>query len=135
MADPAGAPPTAAPAPDRIEIRGLRAFGRHGVFPEEQRDGQIFVVDVVLELDLSAPAASDALGDTVDYGTLAQRLAQAVGATRFDLIEALAGHLATVALEDPAVEAATVRVAKPEAPVTVELAEVAVVVRREQARR
>lgn len=115
---------------DRIEIRGLRAFGRHGVLEQERRDGQVFVVDVTLELDLSRPASTDALADTVDYGKLAQRLAEAVGRTRCDLIEALAGHLARLALEDPRVAAVEVRVAKPEAPVTVHLDEAAVVLRR-----
>jgi dihydroneopterin aldolase len=117
---------------DRIEIRGLRVFGHHGVFPNEQRDGQTFLVDATLEVDLDAAARSDSLGDTVDYGTLAQQLAEAVAATRFSLIEALAGHLLDLCLVDPAVRAAEVRVAKPEAPVTVDLAEVAVVLRREQ---
>ncbi len=117
---------------DRIEIRGLRARGRHGVFEEERRHGQPFVVDVTLERDLSAPAASDSLGETVDYGTLAHRVADAVTSTRFDLIEALAGHIADIALTDPSVDAVEVRVAKPEAPVNVELHEVAVVLRRER---
>ncbi|MGH3924340.1 MAG: dihydroneopterin aldolase, partial [Pseudonocardiaceae bacterium] len=38
---------------DRIEIKGLRVFGRHGVAERERREGQTFVVDVTLELDLS----------------------------------------------------------------------------------
>jgi dihydroneopterin aldolase len=115
---------------DRIEIRGLRAFGRHGVLADEQRRGQVFVVDLVLERDLRAPAASDALADTVDYGTLAQQVAEAVATTRFDLIEALGGHLADLALALPGVEAVTVRVAKPGAPLLVDADEVAVVLRR-----
>lgn len=117
---------------DRIEIKGVRAFGRHGVFEEERRNGQTFVIDVVLERDLSVPARTDALGDTVDYGTLAQQIVEAVGSTRFDLIEALAGHIAEVAMADPSVDAAEVRVAKPSAPVLVSVDEVAVVLRRER---
>lgn len=105
-------------------------FGRHGVLERERSDGQTFVVDVTLELDLSRAAMSDVLRDTVDYGALAQRLAEAVGRTRFDLIEALAGHIADLALDDPRVRVVEVRVAKPQAPVTVQLDEVAVVVRR-----
>jgi dihydroneopterin aldolase len=116
---------------DRIEIRGLRVYGRHGVLEHERRDGQFFVVDAVLDVDLAAAEASDRLADTVDYGALATRLAEAVGRTRFDLIEALAGHLAGLALEDERVRAAEVRVAKPDAPVAVTLDEVAVTVRRE----
>lgn len=103
------------------------------MFEEEKRHGQTFVVDVTLERDLSAPAASDALGETVDYGILAQQIEQAVMTTRFDLIEALAGHIADLALTDPTVDAVSVRVAKPEVPISVDLDEVAVVLHRRRA--
>lgn len=113
-----------------IELRGLRAFGRHGVLPQEAERGQVFVLDVDLQLDLAAAAASDDLADTVHYGELAERLVEAVAATRFDLIEALAGHLAEVALADQRVQAVEVRVGKPAAPVGVPLDDVGVRLRR-----
>ena len=56
---------------DRIELRGLRVRGNHGVFDHERRDGQDFVIDVTLWTDLRAAAESDDLADTVDYGALA----------------------------------------------------------------
>lgn len=115
---------------DRIELRGLRVVGYHGVFEEERRNGQTFVIDADLETDLSAAGHSDRLDDTVDYGRLAERLAEVVRSTRFDLIEALASSLADVALEDPRVVSARVRVAKPQAPTEVDLDEAAVVVLR-----
>jgi dihydroneopterin aldolase len=118
---------------DRIEIRGVRAFGHHGVLEEERRRGQPFVVDLTLERDLSGPEASDALEDTVDYAALSERVAAEIETTRYDLIEALAGHLARVVLDDPTVDAVTVRVAKPEAPLAVNVEEVAVVLRRARA--
>jgi dihydroneopterin aldolase len=117
---------------DHIEIRGLRAFGRHGVYEHERRDGQHFVVDVTLDCDLSRPERTDDLADTVDYGALVARLAAAVEETRFDLLEALAGHLATLVLAEPGVTAATVRVAKPDVALEAETAQVAVVLRRER---
>lgn len=115
---------------DRIEIRGLRAFGHHGVYPEEQRDGQTFVVDVDVEADLAAAQSSDDLADTIDYGVLARRLGDRVASSRFDLVEALAGDLADLVLADPKVHSARVRVAKPEVASKVECADVAVVVHR-----
>ncbi len=118
------------PDVDVIEVRGIRAFGTHGVFEEERRRGQTFVVDLRLEADLSGAATSDELGDTVDYAALAQRIHDEVTATRFDLIEALASHLAGIVLEDPLVAAVEVRVAKPEAPMSVPVDEVAVTLRR-----
>lgn len=115
---------------DRIELCRLRAFGRHGVLASEQVTGQTFVVDLSLEVDLAAAGMSDDLADTVDYGTLADRVVEEVAATRFDLIEALASHLADLCLAERRVVAVTVRVAKPDAPVRADLDEVAVVLTR-----
>src|SRR5690606_8456834 len=55
---------------DRIELRGLRVFGRHGVFEHERRDGQEFVIDLTVWVDFTVAAASDDLAATVDYGAL-----------------------------------------------------------------
>ena len=72
---------------DRIALPGLRVRGHHGVFDFERRDGQDFLVDVMLELDTAAAAASDDLTDTVDYGGLAQPLAAVISGEPVDLIE------------------------------------------------
>lgn len=125
--DPSPSPRVAS---DRIELRGLRCFGHHGAFERERRDGQPFVVDVTVHADLTAPAASDDLADTLDYADVAARVAGAVAATRFTLLEALADHLCALVLEDARAAEVEVRVAKPAAPMPVELDEVAVVRRR-----
>jgi 7,8-dihydroneopterin aldolase/epimerase/oxygenase len=117
---------------DRIALRGLRAFGHHGVLAHEQRFGQTFLVDVELELDLAAAGASDLLTDTVDYGALSGALVSVVTDERYDLIERLATRLVEVCLTDPRVRAATVSVHKPHAPVPVTLDDVAVTLRRER---
>jgi dihydroneopterin aldolase len=115
---------------DRIELRGLRIRGYHGVFDFERRAGQDFVIDAVLELDLRPAAASDDVADTVHYGELAERLAAVVSGEPVNLIEKLAARLAAVCLTDDRVAAATVTVHKPQAPIPLEFADVAVVVRR-----
>ncbi|HEX5740798.1 MAG TPA: dihydroneopterin aldolase [Pilimelia sp.] len=124
---------TQATGTDRIALTGLRVRGRHGVFDHERARGQDFVVDAVLEVDLAAAAGSDALADTVDYGTLAQRLAAIVGGPPVDLIETLADRLAAACLDDPRVQAATVTVHKPAAPIPLTFADVAVTIRRTRA--
>jgi len=43
-------------------------FAHHGVFPEERRDGQIFVIDVEVEYDMASAALSDDVADAIDYG-------------------------------------------------------------------
>ena len=117
---------------DVIALTGLRVFGRHGVFDFERADGQEFVVDVELELDTRAAAASDDLADTVDYGALAAGLAEVIGGEPVNLLETLAARLADVCLRDGRVSAATVTVHKPRAPIPLTFADVAVRIRRER---
>jgi dihydroneopterin aldolase len=116
--------------PGTITLTGLRARGHHGVYDHERVDGQEFVVDVTLELDLSPAARSDDVADTVHYGQLADRLVEIVGGAPVNLIETLADRIALVCLEDQRVEAATVTVHKPQAPIPHEFTDVAVTVRR-----
>ena len=85
---------------DTITLRGLRVRGRHGVYEFEREQGQDFVVDVVLELDLWPRAASDDVADTVHYGELADRLAAIVAGEPVNLIETLAERLASACLAD-----------------------------------
>ena len=85
---------------DRIELRGLRAVGTHGVLVEEQARAQPFEVDLDLAVDLRPAGVSDALADTVDYGSVADVVAATVSGTRsFALLEALAWHIADAVLD------------------------------------
>ena len=115
---------------DRIELRGLRVRGHHGVFDHERRDGQDFVIDITVWLDLDVAAASDDLADTLDYGDLAQRAADIVAGPPRQLIETVAGEIADGVMADERVHAAEVVVHKPGAPIPLEFADVAVVARR-----
>lgn len=115
---------------DRIELRGLRVRGHHGVFEHERRDGQDFVIDLTVWLDLTPAAASDDLADTLDYGALAQVAADIVAGPPRDLIEAVAGEIAAAVLRYDLVDAVEVTVHKPSAPIPLTFADVAVTVRR-----
>ena len=110
---------------DRITLSGLRVRGRHGVLPQERRDGQDFLVDATLWLDSRPAAASDDVADTVDYGTLAERIAAVVGGEPVNLIETLAARLVEDCMRDQRVVAAAVNVHKPLAPLTRAFADVA----------
>ena len=115
---------------DRIAISGIEAFGHHGVLPDERRDGQPFVVDLVLSLDLGPAGNNDDLSRTVDYGQLAQRVHDAVASDPVDLIETLADRIAHLCLAEPPVRRARVTVHKPQAPVPVPVTDVAVTIER-----
>jgi 7,8-dihydroneopterin aldolase/epimerase/oxygenase len=84
--------------PDRIELRGLRALGTHGVLPEERERSQPFEVDIDLEVDLRRAGRSDDLAETVDYGAVAGAVAAAVAGPHLDLLEALAERIAGAVL-------------------------------------
>ena len=115
---------------DLISLRGLQAFGYHGVLAAERRDGQTFVVDLDLALDLRPAAAADDLSRTVDYGRLAAAVHDAVATEPVDLLETLAERLAGLALSEPLVSWVRVTVHKPQAPLSVPLHDVAVTIER-----
>ncbi|HEX7323313.1 MAG TPA: dihydroneopterin aldolase [Mycobacterium sp.] len=115
---------------DRIELRGLTVRGHHGVFGHERENGQDFVVDITLWMDLAGAAASDTLSDTYDYGVLADRAAAIVAGPARDLIESVAAEIADDVMTDHRVHAVEVTVHKPHAPIPLAFADVAVVARR-----
>lgn len=120
---------------DRIELRGLSVLGNHGVFAHERADGQEFVVDITVWMDLTAAAASDDLADTYDYGLLAQRAANIVAGPARDLIETVAAEIAEEVMGDARVQAVEVTLHKPHAPIPLTFADVAVVARRSRSDR
>lgn len=117
---------------DRITLTGLRVFGHHGVFEHEKRDGQEFVVDITVWLDLTAAAKTDDLTRTLHYGELAQLAAGIVGGEPYDLIESVAGKIADEVLLDARLNAVEVTVHKPAAPIPLTFDDVAVTLRRER---
>jgi 7,8-dihydroneopterin aldolase/epimerase/oxygenase len=115
---------------DELALRGLECFGHHGVLEHERRDGQTFVIDLVLGLDTAPAAASDALDDTVDYGALALAVKAAVERDPVDLIETLAERVAGVCLTDDRVDWCRVTVHKPDAPIEATFHDVALTITR-----
>ena len=115
---------------DSIAITGIEVFAFHGVLASEKENGQLFLVDVELSLDLAPAGASDALAATVDYGLLAQRIHDVVASERWDLIERVATRVAETVLEDTRVGVVVATVHKPAAPIAVGFSDVSVTVRR-----
>lgn len=104
-------------AADRIVIEGVSAHGRHGVLDFEKREGQTFVVDVAMEVDLSQAGRSDDLSHTVNYAEVAAAVVARITGPPFDLIERLAEVIADDVLANDLIESVEVIVHKPEAPV------------------
>jgi dihydroneopterin aldolase/2-amino-4-hydroxy-6-hydroxymethyldihydropteridine diphosphokinase len=117
--------------PDTILVSGIRGRGHHGVLDHERRDGQEFVVDVELHLDLARPGRSDDLAHTVNYAEVAADVLARIEGEPVDLVETLAELVSQDALARPSVEAVTVTVHKPHAPVGVPFGDVVVRVHRQ----
>jgi dihydroneopterin aldolase len=119
---------------DRIELRGLRAAGIHGVLAQEKTEAQPFEIDLDLAVDLAVAAGSDTLSDTVDYAGVAETAVGIVsGPPSFDLLEALADAVATATLSsDRRIAAVTVHLRKLKPPLAVDIATVGVRITRSQ---
>ena len=115
---------------DRIELRGLSAVGYHGVFEHERREGQTFIVDLDLSVDLEPAATSGELFRTVHYGELAEQVVAQITSDPVDLIETLALRIVNVCLGHEPVRWARVTVHKPQAPIEVAFTDVAVTMER-----
>ena len=98
---------------DQIHIRQLKLSAVIGVHPRERKAPQPVIVDIDLHTDLQVAGWSDQLTDTIDYAALVKRVRKAVAGSRFQLLEALAEHIAGVCLREPRIAVVDVTVAKP----------------------
>lgn len=115
---------------DFIEVRGLRALGKHGLAPGEKDQAQPFEIDLNLYLDLSRAAQTDDIDDTVDYGPLCAQIVELVEHESFDLIEILAERIAGIAKADDRVQKVTVSLRKLRPPVAAHVATAGVTITR-----
>jgi len=98
---------------DRIELRGIRAWGRHGADAGEQDVVQPFDIDLAFELDLTAARAGDSLADTVSYADVHASVLRTVGGTRYALLERLGEVILQNLMADRRIARARVAIAKP----------------------
>lgn len=115
---------------DSITLTGLRVRAHHGVYDFERENGQDFVVDLVVGIDLQPAATNDDVAATIHYGELAEKVAAAVASEPVDLIETVAERVADLVLAYPAAQSVRVTVHKPDAPIAVPFDDVAVSILR-----
>jgi len=118
---------------DNIFIKGLSQHAYHGVMAHEAKVGQCFGIDLELEIDLSAAARSDKVVDTVSYDKVVECASKAFSTQRLRLIEAAAGRVADAVLTAfPRVNAITVTIHKPHAPIAATFSDVGVTLVRKR---
>jgi dihydroneopterin aldolase len=112
-------------------VTGIKAFGYHGVLPHEATEGQDFIVDLLITLDLRAVSLSDDLQETINYADLAQIAHDNSVGERVQLIERLAGRIAEeISSAYSQITSVSVTVHKPHAPVTVDFEDISVTITR-----
>ena len=106
---------TAPTVMDRILIKDLMLRCVLGLSEEERREKQDVLINLILWTDLRRAAASDSIQDAVDYSALKKRIITLVEGSQYHLAETLADRIASLCLEQAAVQQVQVTVEKPTA--------------------
>lgn len=116
---------------DEINIKGLEVFANHGVYPEENKLGQKFVVNAVLYVDTRKAGLTDDLTLSVNYGTVCHQITEFLTENTYKLIERAAEELARyILVSNPLVCEIDVEIEKPGAPIGLPLETVSVKIHR-----
>ena len=115
---------------DHISLVGIEERGLHGMLDHERQDGQLFLVDADIYLDLQAAGASDQIADTVDYSRVSALISRIITGPPCDLLEKVATQIAEETLELANVQAVRICLHKPEAPLGLEKEDVSVTIWR-----
>lgn len=116
---------------DKIYVNKMEFYGYHGVFPEETRLGQRFIVDLIVETDLKSAGESDDLNYSINYGELYKLCKEIVEGNPFKLVESVAENIAVACLSQyERAKSCTVKVIKPDPPIPGHYESVAVEITR-----
>jgi dihydroneopterin aldolase/2-amino-4-hydroxy-6-hydroxymethyldihydropteridine diphosphokinase len=115
---------------DRIDIVGLQVMTIIGALAHERELAQPVRIDLSIEVDLRDAGRSDELDDTVNYGAVSERVADAVRESKDVLLERLADRIAEVVLGFARVEAVEVTLTKVRPPIAEQVETTAVRIRR-----
>ena len=98
---------------DTVFIKGLKAASVIGCYDWERDIRQTLVIDIELMADFTRAAQTDALADALDYAAISQRVIAVCDESRFQLLEALAEHLAAIVLAEFSIQHLRMTITKP----------------------
>ncbi len=97
-------------------LKDLRVDCVIGIYPHERAATQTVMLDIELDYDFAAPAASDAIADAVDYDGVAAGVTELLQTAKFQLIETMAERAAVLLLARvPVATAVRIEIRKPAA--------------------
>jgi dihydroneopterin aldolase len=115
---------------DRIDLKGIEVYAKHGVLSHEQEKAQVFRVDVTAFTDMTVAAQTDDLSDALDYSVLAMEVREAVGSESHKLMETVATKVSDAVMSHPQVTRSIVTIHKPDAPIDLVFSDVSVTLER-----
>lgn len=116
---------------DKIQVKGLKVFAHHGVYPEESAQGQDFLVNVSLYTDTRPAGKSDDLEQSVDYGELCLFIDRYMKKHTYKLLESVTENLAReILLRYREATSIEISVSKPHAPIPLPFEDVSVSIKR-----
>ena len=98
---------------DLVFIEDLRIDTIVGIYDWERRTRQTIALDIEMAFDNARPAATDAIGDTLDYKAVSKRLIAFVEGSSFELVETLAERCAAILREEFGVTWLRLKLSKP----------------------
>jgi dihydroneopterin aldolase len=103
----------------KIQIKGLRVYGYHGVMEHEREEGQYFIIDATITVDAERASATDDIANTVSYAEIASLISENVRNNPVNLLETLSQRLADEVLfaASPWAKEVKITVSKPDAPI------------------
>jgi len=103
----------------KIQIKGLRVYGYHGVMEHEREEGQYFIIDATINVDAERASATDDIANTVSYAEIASLISENVRNNPVNLLETLSQRLADEVLfaASPWAKKVKITVSKPDAPI------------------
>ena len=101
-----------------INIHNLKVMACHGALPEEKINRQPFCFDVSMQYDFEKAAKDDDLDLTLNYDEIMHSISDFCKENTFDLIETLCRRTAIMLMRKYPIESVSVKVNKPQAPVS-----------------
>lgn len=118
---------------DKILIRNLKIFAYHGVHDYEKENGQNFVFDIDVFVDVSDACKSDNVDDTVSYSAVIYQVQKIFTENKYDLLEKAAQTVADGLFESfDKIHSLRILLKKPEAPIKADFDYVGVEIFRER---
>ena len=116
---------------DKITIKDLEVFAKHGVFPEENALGQKFIISATLYTDTRKAGRTDELSYSIHYGEVSHLIKKIAEENTWKLLEKVAEELArSILLQYPLAKRADITIKKPWAPIGLPLDTVSVEISR-----